>query len=265
MGRGLVLEWHPPTPHWVSGACLARSVVQPGIAKASQLAGGACSHLSSPAPPAFPSAPARVGEMFGPASFKVPNYVQWLQVLCELAGQGRVATCGPAALRRCLQCTCGEKEEAPDGGGCVGTAAPSTVPLSMALASRQLLATTARLNSALRCSLPLGHCCWAAQAMAVPEPALPQRNPWDMAWLSLGQRPSGLAVSTPAVPVSHHLPLPPDPSLTWWHSCRCRSTSLGLEQVFASCFSGIFGVLRWTSAMATQGRCCLMMEPLSWE
>ena len=62
-------------------------------------------------------------------------------------------SCGAAC--GCLRRTCGEKEVARDGVGCVGTAAPAVLA-SAAPASRQLLATTARLNSAPHCSLASG-------------------------------------------------------------------------------------------------------------
>lgn len=66
-------------------------------------------------------------------------------------------------------------------------------------------------------------------------------------------------------PTSHCQPLPPALSLTWWRLGRSGSPSWGWEWAFASCFSGIFTVLCWTPATGTQGRCCLLMEPLSWE
>ena len=62
-----------------------------------------------------------------------------------------VAACGTPVGRRRQR----GMEAVRDGGGCVGTAAPAVLA-SAAPASRQLLATTARLNSAPHCSLASG-------------------------------------------------------------------------------------------------------------
>lgn len=76
---------------------------------------GGWSHLSSPAPPAFASAPPSAGEAFEPVSLKVPTCVRRLQVLCELAGQGSGGSRSPwrdeAVVRLRCGAACGE------GGG----------------------------------------------------------------------------------------------------------------------------------------------------
>lgn len=177
--------WTPRGPHQLQGAPLTYLGSLSGTARCPQLAGG-------PVPPvrSGTSRLPRVGKAFGQVSLELPTCVQRLRVLCELAGLGSCGSLSPwrdeiavqlAAGGGCLWRTCGEKDEAWDGGGCAGTKAPAVLP-SPALSLRQLLATTARLSSVPSCSPPLGHRCGAARASAIPAPALPQRNPRSRAW-----------------------------------------------------------------------------------
>ena len=107
---------------------------------------GLCSlraRLSHPAPPVRPSAAPGVGKTFGPVSVGLPTCAWRLPVACKLSEQGRRGSLAPWRDEAwlCLLCgaacgslrpTCGqEEEEAWDGGGCLGTTAP-TVPASLA-------------------------------------------------------------------------------------------------------------------------------------
>lgn len=203
--RGLDPTWPSPAPGStpdIPGQPARHSMVPLSLL-------GGRSHLSPPVPPAFPGSERRSAKY----PSRLPTCVQRLRVLCELAGLGSCGSLSPwrdetvvqlAAGGGCLWRTCGVKDEAWDGGGCAGTKAPAVLP-SPALASRQLLATTARLSSVPSCSLPLGHRCGAARASAIPAPALPQRNPRSRAW------PATFPPSPPPPPHCQALP-PASPS-----------------------------------------------------
>ena len=164
---------------------------------------------------------------------------------------------GPAMLRGCLGLPGAHlrgEGEARDGGGCVGTAAPA-VPASPAVQAAPGHESQAQLGSellsasgaSLRARAGLGH---PGAGSAPEKPAGP-----------------GMAGRLPPQPspTSRCQPLPPAPSLTWRRLCSSGSPSWGWERAFALCFAGIFGVLCRTPATGTQGRCCLLTEPLSWE
>ena len=164
---------------------------------------------------------------------------------------------GPAMLRGCLGLPGAHlrgEGEARDGGGCVGTAAPA-VPASPAVQAAPGHESQAQLGSellsasgaSLQARAGLGH---PGAGSAPEKPAGP-----------------GMAGRLPPQPspTSRCQPLPPAPSLTWRRLCSSGSPSWGWERAFALCFAGIFGVLCRTPATGTQGRCCLLTEPLSWE
>lgn len=147
-GRGPVPLWPVVTPG-SAAMCLGS---WPGTAWELSLLWGQA-RLSPPAPPACPSAAPGVGKMFGSVSLGLPTCVRWLPAACELSWQASSGSltpwrdkawgwlpCGAAWLWSWPTCGQEEEEDTWDGGGRLGTPAP-TLPAAPAAAPRQLRAT----------------------------------------------------------------------------------------------------------------------------